>query len=199
MVQTNNSFLADKVALRAGHLPSGDHLRVLDCYGGEGKIWAAVKRLTGRRIDVLSIDIKEYESVGFHLPGDNRSYLSSLNLKNFDVIDLDAYGVPFDQLELVFKSKFSGVVFITFIQSVVGVIPYDLLVDVGFSREMIRECKTLFFKSGWKYFLEYLGNRGVKSIWHRSHARKHYLGFSCAEVRGEGYNIPLADRIVDHA
>lgn len=197
MAQTNNSYLADKVALRAGHLPAGDHLRVLDCYAGEGKIWAAVRRLTGRRITVLPIDVKEYEETSFYLPGDNRAYLQTLDLNRFDVIDLDAYGVPFDQLEQVFSSGYQGVVFVTFIQSVMGQLPLGLLRAVGFSDEMVKKCPTLFGRSGWKYFLEYLSLRGVTRIWHRSHARKHYLGFSCAGVTGAGLDSQQGGKVAN--
>lgn len=188
MVQTNNSHLADKVALRAGHLPDVPIVRVLDCFGGEGKVWAAVKRLTGRRIVTLPIEIKDYEASEFHLPGDNRAYLSSLDLSKFNVIDLDAYGVPFEQLEMVFNGNYRGVVFVTFIQSIMGRLPNSLLTSVGFTDEMIKKCPTLFGKSGFKYFLEYLGLRGVKRIWHRSHARKHYIGFNCADLSSMDYS-----------
>jgi len=198
MVQTNNSFLADKVALRAAHLPDGK-IRVLDCYGGEEKIWKAVRKITGKKIISLPIDTKEYNETSFYLSGDNRAYLQSINLKNFDVIDLDAYGVPFDQLEMIFKSEFNGVVFVTFIQSIMGQLPLALLRSVGFTDEMIKKCPTLFGKSGWKYFLEYLSLRGIKKIWHRSHARKHYIGFSCADRSGADYSIHPGDRVADHA
>ncbi|MFA5420332.1 MAG: hypothetical protein WC341_17900 [Bacteroidales bacterium] len=177
MAQTNNSYLADKVALRINHLPDGN-LKVLECYGGEGKIWKAVRKITGRKIITLSIEIEnDNDDLGFYLPGDNRAYLETLDLKKFDVIDLDAYGVPFDQMEQVFKSGYHGVVFVTFIQSVMGMMPVGLLHAIGFKEEMIKKCPTLFWKLGWKYFQEYLSLRGVTKIWHRSHARKHYICF----------------------
>ena len=186
MVQTNNSYLSDKVALRMNHIPDKERLRVLDCYGGEGKIWTAVKKLTGRKITVLPIEIKEYNNASFHLPGDNRSYLQTLDLSKFDVIDLDAYGTPIEQLETLFERNYKGVVFVTFIQSIMGMLPYVLLRAVGFTDEMVKKCPTLFGKSGWKYFCEYLSLRGVKTIWHRYHARKHYIGFSCAGQSSAG-------------
>jgi hypothetical protein len=198
MVQTNNSYIADKVALRAGHLPAGN-VRVLDCFGGEGKIWTAVKKLTGRKITALPIDIKEYDDAPFHLPGDNRAYLETLDLTKFNVIDLDAYGVPFDQLEQVFNSKYTGVIFVTFIQSIMRILPFGLLQAVGFSEEMIKKCPTLFGKSGWKYFIEYLSLHGVNEIWHRTHARKHYIGFNYAGLSGEDCNNQRVDRAANHA
>ena len=196
-IKTNNSFLADKVALRAGHLPEKELLRVLDCFGGEGRIWKAVRKLTGKKIVTLPIDIREYDNTDFYLPGDNRAYLSTLDLSKFDVIDLDAYSIPFDQLEQVFTSGFKGIVFATFIQSIMGNIPYDMLVKLGFSTEMIKKCPTLFVKSGWRYFTEYLALRGVKTIWHRQHDRKHYLGFNCAEQFDEDCNIRAGDKFAN--
>ncbi len=186
--ETDNSYLSDKVALRLGHLPPGYPLRVLDCYGGSGKIWAGVKKLSGRDIRILPIDIKDY---GFHLPGDNRAYLGSIDLGRFDVIDLDAYGVPYEQIKDIFDRGYSGIVFVTFNQSVYGQMPHGLLRDVGFSDSMISKIPTLFAKRGWFYFLTWLGKNGITQIWHRSKNRKHYLGFvSGAAGSGGDYDNP---------
>jgi len=180
MAQTDNSYLSDKVALRVKHLPGGDQIRVLDCYAGDGKVWAAVQKLSGKKISRLPIDIRD--DIGFSLIGDNLIYLESMNLNKFDIIDLDAYGVPVDQLEIIFRRKYSGAVFVTFIQSLYGQMPKSLLNKIGFTEAMIEKCPTIFNKRGWAYFKEYLALRGVDKIYHRSHARKHYIAFSCAAV-----------------
>jgi hypothetical protein len=174
MVQTNNSYLADKVALRANHLPP-DPVRVLDCFGGSGLIWTAVQKKTGRRIAVLPIDIIDYG--GFYLPGDNRSYLDSIDLSRFNVIDLDAYGIPYEQLASVFGRGFQGVVFVTFIQSVMGCINHGLLRDVGFTNAMIEKAPATLYRRGWEHFQNWLALKGVREIWHRSKHGKHYLAF----------------------
>lgn len=173
---TDNSYLSDKVALRLAHLPDKDGLRVLDCYGGTGKIWKAVRKLSGRRIMTLPIDVRD--NVGFHLPGDNRAYLDALDLGKFDIIDLDAYGIPYDQLKLIFERNYRGTVFVTFIQSIMGQINQGLLAEIGYPAEMVKKIPTLFGRRGWDHFLQYLALHGVGSISHRSHARKHYLCFS---------------------
>jgi len=178
MVQTDNSFFADKVALRAGHLPTKtDRISVLDCFGGGGLVWSAVSSSTGRNINRISIEIKDDHGVGFHLPGNNMSFLPSMNIDKFDVIDLDAYGVPYDQLSVIFKRNYRGIVFVTFIQSVVGSLPRLMLVENGFTKEMIKNIPTLFFRNGWEYFKNFLALHGVGEVWHRHHHRKHYLGF----------------------
>ena len=172
--KTDNHYLKDKIMLRASFIGDEPH-NVLDCFGGRGEVWAGVDIVTGKRHGRLPIDIRE--DVGFHLHGDNTSYLESLELSRFTVIDLDAYGVPYEQLKTVFKRRYKGIVFVTFIQTMMGQLPYGLLEDVGFSREMIQKTPTLFGRRGWEYFLQWLALNGVKRIEHRSKGRKHYLGF----------------------
>ena len=173
MGSTDNSYLSDKVSLRAGHLPSGE-VRVLDCFGGNGRIWRGVQKVTGRKIKVLPVD---YRDIGFHLPGDNRGYLPSLDLSRFNIIDLDAYGVPYDQLKEVFERGYQGIVFVTVIRSSMGMMPYGLLRDVGYTDEQIKQCPVVVSKNGWAYMLEWLANLGVRKIWLRSKDRKYYAGF----------------------
>lgn len=174
--KTNNSYLGNKVDLRINHLPDGN-LSVLDCYGGAGKIWAAIERETGRQIRYLPIDRLDY-GVGLFLPGDNLVYLASLDLSRFNVVDLDAYGVPYHQLEVLFDREFTGRVFVTMNQTVAGGLPHDMLVQIGFSKAIIQASPTLCFRNGWRHFLDYLAARGVRQVVHRSKARKHYLTFT---------------------
>lgn len=172
--KTNNSYLGNKIELRAKHLP--DNPSVLDCYGGQGLIWRGVSQKTGKKIKRIGIDKFDY-GVGFYLTGDNLSYLKTIDLYKFNVIDLDAYGVPYEQLKILFDRKYKGTIFLTFIQSVYGMMPMGMMAEIGFSEEMYRTIPTIFGKNGWGYFLEYLALKGVRSIIHRSHKRKHYLCF----------------------
>jgi hypothetical protein len=177
MAQTDNSYLADKAALRIGSLPDKSPVRVLDCYAGDGKVWAAVRKLSGKKIDILPIDIRQ--DIGFGLPGDNRIYLSSLDLSRFDIIDLDAYGIPYEQLKIIFERNYRGIVFVTFIQSLYGMVSGGILEDIGYPPAMVNKIPTIFNRSGWDHFLQWLALNGVERIKHRSSAsRKHYLCFS---------------------
>lgn len=172
--KTNNSYLGNKIELRSNNLP--ELPIVLDCYGGEGLIWKGVEQKTGKKINRIGIDKNNYE-VGFYLPGDNLSYLETINLNKFNIIDLDAYGIPYKQLKILFKRKYKGIVFLTFIQSLYGQLPYGLLKDIGFTEEMITIIPTLFGKNGWNYFIEFLALNGVGSVTHRSYKNKHYVKF----------------------
>lgn len=103
-IKTNNSYLADKARLRLNNLP--DDPSVLDCYGGAGLVWEAVKRMYGKPIKYLSIDKIDY-GIGFYLPGDNMKYLGSMDLSPYNIIDLDAYGCPYGQLKTLFERGYS--------------------------------------------------------------------------------------------
>jgi len=174
--KTDNSFLADKVALRAGLLPKKKTLNVLDCYAGTGRIWDQVKKKTGRDIKVVSIDTDQKQDLV--LLGDNEKWLEAIDVKGFDIIDLDAYGVPFDQLEILFTKKYKGLVFITFIQTMFGILPNGMLEYLGYTKAMIEKCPSLFCKRGREKFFAYLKIKGIERVIVREHERKHYLAFS---------------------
>lgn len=174
--KTDNSYLRDKVELRLRHLPAGK-VRVLDCYSGKGLIWTAVRKLSKQDVKVLPIDQRP-DKFDFHLHGNNVEYLQTLDLSRFNVIDLDAYGVPFDQIECLVSRKYRGVVFVTMIQSIMGQLPHGMLEKIGFTKGQMEKAPTLFGKRGWQYFLEFLAMVGVQRIAHRSHGRKHYLAMS---------------------
>lgn len=194
--KTDNHFLRDKIALRASHLPDGD-VRVLDCYGGKGVVWRGVERLTGRAIKRLPIDIRR-DIDTFRLAGDNESWLLSIDLSKFNVIDLDAYGQPIEQLQTIFERGYIGVVFVTFIQTALGKVHNRMLEDVGFTHEMVQKCPTLFARRGFEYFLDWLARHGVTSVSHRSAGRKHYLCFvSGAAAPASDSNILVAGTFAD--
>jgi hypothetical protein len=180
MVATANkktfySYLADKVWLRARNIPKGE-VNVLDCFAGKGTIWRAVQLVTGREINTLPIDTTNSDGF-FYLPGDNRSFLSIIDLSRFNVVDLDAYGSPYDQLKILFDRGYKGSVFVTHISFDFGSTHLAMLKEIGFPNEMVNKIHSLFQKNGWEYFKEYLALHGVKTIRVRSHQRKHYLFF----------------------
>jgi len=178
--QTDNSFPEEKIGLRTKHLPDKRKIRVLDCFAGDGTIWQSVQMQTEKSLIVTSIE-KEDRGSALALKGDNVKWLRVLDLSKFDVIDLDAYGVPFRQLEILFgrirKRTGKMHVFVTYIQRQPGVLPFGMLDILGYPRSMIRKCPTMFYREGWKKFLLYLGKRGVTEVIHRSYQKKHYLFF----------------------
>lgn len=174
--QTDSTFFYDKVRLRLDHLPDKDKISVLDCFCGEGTIWKAVQKETKRNIKVLGIDKKNYKTVD--LVGDNVKYLEGMDLNMFDVIDLDAYGMPIRQLELLFSRGLKDkIIYVTYIQVGMGSISRKLLVSLGYTKVMINKVPTLFFRDGREKFLHYLAVHGVKRVCMRSKNRYNYLVF----------------------
>src|SRR4051812_32373644 len=109
--KTNNDprLLEAKVLLRINSLPEKKDISILEAFGGEGVLWNIIKRRQPEKeFDILSIDKNKYNRV--QLQGDNLKYLQSFDLSQFDIIDLDAWGSPVKQLEVIFKKKYKGIV-----------------------------------------------------------------------------------------
>jgi len=176
-VQIDNSFLYDKIKLRMNNFPEKDSINVLDCFAGNGTIWKYIKNHCNKKINILSIDKKQLS--GIYLKGDNLKFLQSIDLNKFDVIDLDAYGVPYQQLKFIFKNykNHHCSIFITFIQSLMGGLPLGLLEDIGYSKKMIRKIPTLFYKNGLEKMKLFLAQNGVREIKIRSFNNKYYIFF----------------------
>ena len=170
--KTNNSYLAEKINLRLRHLPNKKSIEVLDCFAGKSVIWNRIKSKSNYNINVIGIDKIKY---GNNLNGDNVKYLKGMDLKRFDLIDLDAYGIPFKQLEIIFNKGYRGILFITFIQSMFGALPAKMLNKLGYTKTMIKRCPTLFNKNGIDKFKKYLATKGIKKIIIISKKNKNYI------------------------
>ena len=174
-IKTDNSFLQDKIELRLNHLPDKEKIYILDCYAGDGIIWNKIKNHSNKQIKILGIDRENKK--GVYLKGDNRKFLKTMDLKKFDVIDMDSYGVPYEQLRIIFDRGFKGVVFVTFIQSVMGQLPRRMLYEVGYTKRMIDNIPSLFNRNGIEKFKRYLYLHGIDRVFMRNSGRKYYLSF----------------------
>lgn len=174
--KTDNHYLKDKIRIREENLPAAPV--VLDCYAGNGVIWGTIQQ-NHPKTPIKRVAIEKERGKGqFHLEGDNTKFLLSLDLSKFNVVDLDAYGVPYMQLKILFDRGYHGLVFVTFIQSFMGRLPSGMLCEVGFSRAMINKAPTLCNHHGWEYFLQFLARRGVTRISYVNHQRKYYGYFT---------------------
>ena len=175
-VQTDNSFLDAKVQLRAETLPDQDTLHVLDAYSGQGTIWKQIKATSAKKIQITRIDTEDVK--GVYLKGDNLKYLNSIDLTKYDIVDLDAYGIPYKQLQALFNRGFKGTIYITFIQTLYGQLNKGLLNAIGYTDEMIDKIPTLFNKEGFKKFKQYLATKGIREMKHISIDNKHYISIT---------------------
>lgn len=177
-IKTNNdlSLINAKIQLRINSI---EHLKgqikVLELFGGEGVLWNEVKKLTGKDILILGIDKNKYKRV--QLQGDNLKFIDSLNLQEFDVIDADAWGSPFYQVEKIFSKNYKGIVHCTFIQTMMGGLSKEMLLRLGYTETMLSKIKSVFNKNGVEKFKNYLAQNGVKQINIVTENKKNYLYF----------------------
>jgi hypothetical protein len=177
-IKTNNdpAMIDVKVMLRLKSLPNKQNIYVLDAYGGEGTLWQKVKKQTDKNINILGIDKNSYNKI--QLQGDNLKFLKSLDLSKFDIIDLDAWGSPCNQLEMLSKRKYKGIVHVTFIQSGMGRINNKLLYAFGYTKQMINKCPTLLCKNGIDKIKNYIAKTfNVRKINISEMNRKYYFYF----------------------
>ena len=154
MSGTDNSNFEKKVALRLeaiNEIPK-DEIRVLDCFAGYGLLWKEVQKRTSKKIRLLQIE-KEKGKNSHALCGDNLKFLPTLDLDNFDLIDLDAYGVPSRQIRIIKNKGWHGILVVTAIESMMGKIPKDLTDAVGIS-DLYKKNKALFCN----FFVAFLDN-----------------------------------------
>lgn len=184
-IKTDNSFLEEKVKLRLDNLPNKKTIQVLDCFCGNRVIWNAIKAARpDTEFCIVGIDIKK-DGDGLYLVGDNLKYITGMDLSKFDIIDIDAYGIPFKQCEALFSNPTAKgkIVFATVIQSLYGCLPKKMLNVLGYTEKMIDKIPSLFNSNGIDKFLEYLSVRGVKQVkkYSDSSNRKNYLMFVLPE------------------
>ena len=166
-VKTDNDNLSKKLAIRLFAMDKlgkskMEMIRVLDCFAGDGLLWHYLKKESGHRIEHIGID--SLPKQGARYLGDNRRYLAQLPIDDYDVIDFDAYGVPYDQMKILAKRNYRGIVVGTFIQCVYGGLPYAMLEEIGYSRRMVRKITKLFFNNGWDKWAAFLRVIGYKDV-----------------------------------
>ena len=180
-IQTDNSYLEEKVQLRLDtvNLIDKQVINVLECYAGDGYIWSEIRLRTKKEINVLRIDQKP-DKKGIYLKGENIKYIKSMDFSQFDIVDLDAYGIPFAQLQIVFERKFKGYVHVTAIQSGKGALPYALFEANGIPARMYKKSPLLFSKHLIQKLGHYLHENGVEKITGFFIDRKNYFYFFVA-------------------
>lgn len=172
--KTHNSYFDDKVILRLNNLPEKKHLNVLDCYAYEGNIWNEIKNRAGKDITVTGLEITKTKKI--NIKTDNIKFLESVEIDRYDIIDLDAFGQPIEQLEIIKEKKWQGTIFITFIQTGMGNLNKKLLTTYGYSEEMLKKCQTIFTANGFDKLFFYLTTTfNFDKIIYKHDNKKYYI------------------------
>lgn len=148
--KVDNSHHALKCDLRLRAVAASDHtpVRVLDAYAGLGALWNDVRGRTDRTIAYMGMD-KRPDAPRQMIRGDNRKLLRSLDLTRFDLIDLDAYGVPAEQLAIVAERAPGVPVLVTCILDTRGVVPHEVCRRLGIPLEHVRRAPRAVARLGW--------------------------------------------------
>lgn len=158
-VQTDNACLKEKIELRKMATEHFYTLKVLDLFAGDNVLWSNFdkERYYG---------CESMKGKGKNLYADNRKVIPSLDLSDFNVIDLDSYGIPFEQVEQLFDNdtlKSGTVVVYTCIGNAMSNLSKKARKKFQID-DMYREAPTLFNGFGTEYFHSLLYDKGVREI-----------------------------------
>ena len=138
-IKTDHSHLSAKLALRSDNLPDKKEINVLDAYTSDGVLWRELKKSNPDKTFRIARLDNSRRKAGFYVVTSNEQFLQAADLNVYDVIDLDAYGVPIKQLKILFAARITSpiTVFVTFNSVVLGVIPKEMLLLLGFTKAML--------------------------------------------------------------
>ncbi len=161
--KTDNAYVAGKLALRRIALDGKTSARVLDCYSGDGLMWGTLKAEGACKIDLTRIEVKK-TAKGVYLQGDNLKFMAGMDLSAFDVIDLDAYGAPIEQLDMVMASAFRGWVVVTYITNILGGRNKRLFAEFGMDDRIVKTCPSVLSHYAEAAIFNFLQRRGVDRV-----------------------------------
>jgi len=174
-INNDNNLLNVKIKLRKEVVDLVDSPRVLDCYAGEGIIWKEIKKAEQKDISVFSIDrVGKYRA---DWVGNNINFLRTKDLSQFNIIDLDAWGSPVKQIEVLLKRKYTGYVVVTFISTIAINPDSSLCKSYGLSHEIVKESPAIVGGKIFKMFFDFLAKNRIKEIRVCGTAKKKYLWF----------------------
>lgn len=170
--KTDNASIKSKIELRRRATTRLPALRVLDLYAGNNLLWSTFKKEK-----YFGVDIEKGK--GCNLPADSKRIIGSLDLSQFNVIDCDSYGIPFDVMQRLFQNKSlcdNTVIIYTAITNRLGGLNADCLKMFGI-RKIYKKCPSLIAANALDMFYGMLYNYGVKEVtFYETHGSfvKHY-------------------------
>lgn len=166
-VFTENSHLRTKVRLRLELIEQlgRKNLYVLDAYAGQGLVWKEIQRQRpDLTITTVGIEKRKYVNPNV-IMGDNRKAMKGMDLSVFDLIDLDAFGCPWEQLAIAAERAPQVPVVLTHISVTLGPVPKGLLKAAGLPAQWYESMavpQVLFGRMRWHWWDVYCSNLGYK-------------------------------------
>lgn len=175
--KTDNAHVWLKVAVRREAIAALTDVRVLDCFAGNNVLWKEIKP------DYYLGLEKVKGKGGLNIHGDNLRLIPSLDLSRYNVIDLDAYGIPGAQLIALLRNKTlpdNVVVVYTGITNAVSGGPKKMIQAAGVPYEAYRKCPTLWNKKMldiWYFFLLKIGVEKVNRVVVKENSYEKHYGY----------------------
>lgn len=156
---TDNDGIDRKVRLRVEAIKGLAVVNVLDLFAGDNLIWSRIpcQRYYG---------IEAEKNKGRNLHADNRKIIPHLDLSTFNVVDCDAYGMPYEQIQLLFDNPTlqSGTIIIyTCISGVLNRLCVRMLSDYNLA-EQYKRSRVLYNRYSAEMFHAMLHSHGVKQV-----------------------------------
>jgi hypothetical protein len=176
--KTDNSKLQEKLIIRREVIAklNKPKIKVIELYAGKSVMWSILKsEFKGRvEIELLSIE-KERGKNPRALQGDNLKFIDGIDITRFDIVDVDAYGIPSKQLIAICRQHFKGWIVVTAIQSMFGALPKEVLLANGITKEMMKKVSAVFVSKGLTYIKNFIYSLGCRSIRGFFDERKYYF------------------------
>lgn len=171
-IKTDNAYPADKIFLRQKATEGLGALRVLDLYAGENVLWSSFETQRYFGNDMV-------KGKGKNLHGDCRRLVESLDLSDFNIIDCDSYGIPFDVILKIFANRTlqkGTVIVYTAISNKMSGISKECLKMFNLY-EFRKNSPTLVYAKALELFYAMLEKQGVETVYRykvKSNFEKHY-------------------------
>lgn len=173
-VYTDNANLRKKVALREKATEGLKEVKVLDLFAGENMIWRNIH--TDRYYG-----IETEKGKGTNLNCDNRRIIPALDLSQFTVIDCDSYGIPYEQIKMLFANKTlkkGTVIIYTCISGTLNHVCVKAQKDFGI-QDNYKRSRVLYNRYSREMFFSMLYEHGIKKTvcYRDDHSMKKEYGF----------------------
>lgn len=160
LTKTDNINIDKKVDLRRQATKHLDELNVLDLFAGENIMWSHFncKKYFG---------VEKNKGKGKNLNADNNRIIPNLDLSKFNVIDLDSYGMPFEQLDLIFENPTLSngtVIIFTCITSKSSRVGKRLIKKFSLE-EIYKKSKLIISTQARELFYELLRQNGINEVY----------------------------------
>lgn len=176
-VWTENSHLGSKARLRADFIKTlgKTDLHILDAFAGDGHVWQRVQELLpDHKITYLGIDKKKYSRPEV-IMGNNQKVMKGLDLNQFDLIDLDAFGFPWEQLQICAEQAPQVPVASTCISVTLGPTPFPVLKAAGIPKDWTNRDEvphSLFNRWRWRFWETFCADLGYTTTDYEMHLDK---------------------------